>query len=250
MYVYNADIYCDDCGESLIASLEQAKKLRDRRIIDTGDSDDYPQKAQKGETDSPSHCARNEDCLNRVDLYAYGLSSEDTLCGAEDRYVGALLSETLTSEGETNAYEIATEQNPSPYQRALHHLWLEAFPVLVDRIMESAERQGAADGRAAGAWVIDGNTTEETKQAFLKGFEEGDPAVYDALPSSPLSGEFADDLLPRDVLGWYGLTEDDWNADGLSGIAAEVLNAYEDGYSQGVVDEVERACRATLERTP
>jgi hypothetical protein len=113
-----------------------------------------------------------------------------------------------------------------------------------------ARAQGAEDGRCAGTWVIDGNTTDETKQAFLRGFEEGDPAVYDALPGSPLSGEYADGLLPRDVLGWYGLTEDDWNADGLSGIAAEVLNAYEDGHSQGVVDEVERACRATLERTP
>jgi hypothetical protein len=107
----------------------------------------------------------------------------------------------------------------------------------------SARAQGAEDGRCAGTWIIDGNTTDETKQACLKGFEDGDPAVYDQLPGSPLSGEYADGLLPRDVLGWYGLTEDDDLAD-------DVLSAYEDGYSQGVVDEVERACNATLERTP
>jgi hypothetical protein len=106
-----------------------------------------------------------------------------------------------------------------------------------------AEAQGHEDGRCAGTWVIDGTTTDETKQAILKGLEDGDPAVYDQLPSSPLSGEWADGLLPRDVLGWYGFTEDDDRADGI-------LCAYEDGYSQGVVDEVERACHATLERTP
>jgi hypothetical protein len=105
-----------------------------------------------------------------------------------------------------------------------------------------ARAQGAADGCAAGTWAIDGNTTGETKQAFIKGFEDGDPAIYDALPSSPLSGEWADGLLPRDVLGWYGLTEDDDRAD-------DILCAYEDGYSQGVVDEVERACLAGLTTT-
>jgi hypothetical protein len=109
-------------------------------------------------------------------------------------------------------------------------------------LSDFAYAEGLEHGKNAGTWVIDGNTTDETKEAFLKGFEDGDPAVYDALPSSPLSGEYADGLLPRDVLGWYSIDEGDDRAD-------DILSAYEDGYSQGIVGEVERACLATLERT-
>ncbi len=111
-----------------------------------------------------------------------------------------------------------------------------------DLIEDEARKQGLEDGTAAGSWVIDGNTSTDTAAAILRGLDDGDPAILDLLPSSPLSGEYADGLLPRDVLGWYGLTED-WNADGLSGIAAEVLNAYEDGYNEGVAHEVERSAR-------
>ncbi len=104
---------------------------------------------------------------------------------------------------------------------------------------QNAEERGYDDGAAAGSWVIDGNTTEETAARLLLGIEEGDPEVYDALPSAPLSGEFAGGLLPRDLLAEYDLTEDDDEAD-------DVLRAYEDGYSAGVVDEVTRSCRAIL----
>lgn len=106
-------------------------------------------------------------------------------------------------------------------------------------IEEDARTRGAEDGRAAGSWVIDGNTSDQTTRAILQGIEDGDPAVLDAFPSAPLSGEFADGLLPRDVLGWYGMTEDDDAADAI-------LTAYEDGFSSGVVEEVERSARAVL----
>ncbi len=112
-----------------------------------------------------------------------------------------------------------------------------------DLIEDEARKQGLDDGTAAGSWVIDGNTSTETAAAILQGLDDGDPAILDLLPSAPLSGEYADGLLPRDVLGWYGMTEDDWNSDGLSGAAAEVLNAYEDGYNEGVAHEVERSAR-------
>lgn len=59
----------------------------------------------------------------------------------------------------------------------------------------------------------------------------------DALPSSRLSGEWADSLTAADVLDWYDLDED--------GEAAEdVLSAFEDGYSRGVQDEAMRSARA------
>lgn len=109
----------------------------------------------------------------------------------------------------------------------------------LDDVLERAEQEGHEHGVAAGSWVVDGNTSEESARRLLQGIEDGDPEVMDELPSAPLSGEYADGLLPRDVLGWYDLDEEHDAAD-------DVLRAFEDGYSRGVVDEVVRSARAIL----
>lgn len=103
----------------------------------------------------------------------------------------------------------------------------------------AAEKMGNEAGQAAGAWVIDGNTSAQTAREILTGLEDGDPAVLDLLPSAPLSGERADDPLPRDVLAELGLAEDDYAAD-------DALCAYEDGYSRGAEEQVAWAARAVL----
>jgi len=102
-----------------------------------------------------------------------------------------------------------------------------------------AECEGYERGLAAGSWVVDGNTSEATARRLLEGIEDGDPEILDGLPSAPLSGEFADDLTPRDVLDWYELGEDDDGAD-------DVLAAFEEGFARGVIDEVTRSARAIL----
>lgn len=102
----------------------------------------------------------------------------------------------------------------------------------LDMVLADAERRGAEDGKAAGSWVIDGNTSTETALYLLRGIEDGDPQVLDALPCSPLSGEFADGLLPRDVLEWYEVDEDHLAAD-------DILTAYEQGFDRGAMDEVQ-----------
>ncbi len=54
VYIYNADIYCDDCG---LARVAQAR-LEHRP--DNGDSNDFPQGPYRnggGEADCPQHCA-------------------------------------------------------------------------------------------------------------------------------------------------------------------------------------------------
>lgn len=233
MYAYLASLLCDECGEKISAELaEQGHR-------DEGDSDGFPQQVPEGETDSPNHCEQHDQCLTRIDLVDYGLKPEDELIGSESRFIGALLGESFTEDGIRRTYDMVTEQEPTAYQRALHRLWRTSYPVLVDRIENSARRQGIADGKGVGSWVIDGNTSEETARRILQGLEDGDPEIIDGLPSGPLSGEWADGLLPRDVLGWYGLLEDDDEAD-------DVLRAYEDGWSEGMVDEVERAARALV----
>jgi hypothetical protein len=105
---------------------------------------------------------------------------------------------------------------------------------------DDAEKRGYEDGKAAGSWVVDGNTTSETAAKIVQGLMDGDPEIMDLIPSAPLSGEWADGLLPRDVLDWYGLTEDADEAD-------DVLTAYELGYSAGAVHEVERSARAAID---
>ena len=109
----------------------------------------------------------------------------------------------------------------------------------LDEILERADEAGYEAGVAAGSWLLDGNSTEDAARRLLDGIEDGDPEILDALPSSPLSGEWADGLLPRDVLAEYGLDEQHEAAD-------EVLSAFEAGYDRGVTDEATRSARALL----
>ena len=106
--------------------------------------------------------------------------------------------------------------------------------------LAQAEQDGYEAGIAAGSWVIDGNTSVETARRIAQGIADGDPEVLDELPSFPLSGEYAGDQTPRDILSRYGIAEDD---DGSEGI----LRAYEEGYACGVDEEVLRSARAVCE---
>jgi hypothetical protein len=71
-------------------------------------------------------------------------------------------------------------------------------------ILEDARKLGAEHGRAAGSWVIDGNTSRETARAILDGWEDCDPQIMDMMPA-PLSGEWADSMTPARLL--YELTD-------------------------------------------
>jgi len=109
----------------------------------------------------------------------------------------------------------------------------------IDDVLERAEQEGFEHGVTAGSWLLDGNSSEEAARRLLTGIEDGDPEILDALPSSPLSGEWADSLTPADVLGWYDLDEDHEAAD-------DVLRAFEDGFSRGVEAEAVRSATALL----
>lgn len=109
----------------------------------------------------------------------------------------------------------------------------------LDDVLERADVEGYEHGVAAGSWLVDGNTTPETARRLLAGVEDGDPMVMDALPSCPLSGEWADDLRPRDVLAMFELDEE-------HEAASDVLDAFEVGYQRGVQNEAVRATRGLL----
>jgi hypothetical protein len=105
--------------------------------------------------------------------------------------------------------------------------------------IEAASVLGAEHGRAAGTWVIDGNTTEDTARTILTGINDGDPEFYDSIPA-PLSGEFADGETPATILNAIGL-------DGGDDLADEALNTYEDAYRSAYETEVVRSAQAVVQ---
>jgi hypothetical protein len=113
----------------------------------------------------------------------------------------------------------------------------------MDKMEQSAKKLGYDAGKAAGSWVIDGNTSEETALAILKGYDEGDSQVMDMQPS-PLSGEWADDPTIADVLA--NIADDaDVELD-KDGEYDDLLNIYEVSYSEGFWNEVIRSANAVL----
>lgn len=111
------------------------------------------------------------------------------------------------------------------------------------KLLDEAAQLGAEHGKSAGAWVIDGNTSEETKLLALKLDEDGDPEFYDRFGTpDPLSGEWADGLTPDGLLRELGLSPEfveDWQS-------AEICNAYEESFRDSHRDEVLRSASATL----
>lgn len=111
----------------------------------------------------------------------------------------------------------------------------DTYTALLDR----ARAMGAEHGKAAASWYFDGNTSLDAYAAVLKGIEDGDPAILDTFPSSPLSGEWADDPTPATVLEDLGLIVEDDAADDNDAI----LSAYEDGFYSASAEEIERQAR-------
>ena len=101
---------------------------------------------------------------------------------------------------------------------------------------EAAYDAGKELGEAAGSWIIDGNTTEETARYLLKGIADGDPEVLDNHgPRSPLSGELSGESIPEPS-DQFGI--DLWDD--------EEATRFEEGYDAGYWDTVERDARVIV----
>ena len=113
VYMYQADLICEDCGNKII---EQLKK---EGVEDDGDSDRVPQGPYSNggeEADSPHHCGMNERCINKVHVPG-------------GRSIGCPLGNPLTSEGvayvrETVARDITDE---SAHKRGVGRLWANIY---------------------------------------------------------------------------------------------------------------------------
>lgn len=110
-----------------------------------------------------------------------------------------------------------------------------------DEIMREARKLGTMEGAGAASWVFDGNTTDETYRAFLRGWEDGDPETMDAYaPTSGwLSGEWADARTARDLQLDLGIDDEDPDGE----ILAEACDAYEGAAEDAYWTELERVAR-------
>jgi len=90
VYMFQADLYCEDCGRDIQAKLrKEGKAPEDEDDEESFDSDDFPKGPYGeggGEADGPHHCGSNEGCLNAIKLP----------CGSK---IGAWLGNPLTNDG-------------------------------------------------------------------------------------------------------------------------------------------------------
>ena len=114
-FSYDGALFCDSCGERVPGSMQHWGEI---------------------ESDNIDHCDNEAGCLEAIDLE---LPADAPLYGCESRKVGAICTDRLTSEGIEYIRGLIAEPNPTPYQKALHTLWLDTFPVLVPETFADME---------------------------------------------------------------------------------------------------------------
>jgi hypothetical protein len=103
-----------------------------------------------------------------------------------------------------------------------------------DPLAARAAELGRDAGKAAATWAFDGNTPDEAYRRVLRGIDDGDPAVLDAIEPpaiGPAAGYDQDDLA-RDL----GLEPGD-------PALQDAVPAYADAFAGSFRAEVERAAR-------
>ena len=108
--------------------------------------------------------------------------------------------------------------------------------------LNEARDLGTKHGKNAASWAFDGNTTEETYRAVVKGLDAGDPAVYDSFREPSFSGEYADDYSERDLCNDLGIDYDETETSEID----EIADAYLEEARRAFWGEVERAAREAL----
>jgi len=136
-------------------------------------------------------------------------------------------AELLWTHGDEAARELVRDELVATH----HGPWCdddeadEACSSCRDERVATAEELGAEAGRAAGSWVVDGNTSSEQAAELVAMIDDCDPRFYDAMPA-PLSGEWAGESL-REIFGHHP--------------AEAECEAYEDAYRDAYEAEARRA---------
>jgi hypothetical protein len=115
---------------------------------------------------------------------------------------------------------------------------------VIDKVeSEIIRRRGYQDGRHAGSWMIDGNTSEQTLRTYKKLMDDGDPELMDTLPAPRLGGEFADDPTWEQILKDEGIRYDsEVDSDGRQ----ELEDIYRTAFDEGVQDQMSKTIKVVL----
>jgi hypothetical protein len=121
VYIYCADIYCEDCGEAIRREItEEGHAPTDPFDECSYDSDEFPKGPYPdggGESDSPQHCGNGEDCCNAIVL--------------DGRNIGAWLENELTTDGVQYVRKALEES-----RNEVTELWAEWYTDELDELAE------------------------------------------------------------------------------------------------------------------
>ncbi len=117
-YIYDADIYCDDCGGAIRRRLRSSGKApANPADVMSYDSDRYPKWGPNDdETDSPQHCGNGPNCLNAETL-------------PSGRKIGCLIGTSLTSDGVEYVKEAMAAGG---LDQEVADFWRERFASVID----------------------------------------------------------------------------------------------------------------------
>jgi hypothetical protein len=88
-YIYNADIYCTECGEEIRYQIsKEGNAPEDPDDEYSYDSDEFPKWCgDNEESDCPKHCASGKNCINAITLPSGvkigSIVGELTRCGVD-----------------------------------------------------------------------------------------------------------------------------------------------------------------------
>lgn len=108
-YIYQADVWCDDCGNEIKSQIrEYEKKTHDR--VCRNDSEEWPIETDScsDEADSPQHCGSHESCPNAERF--------------DGRLVGQFLENSLTTDGMEYVLETHKEKPTE-----LTQMWMDFY---------------------------------------------------------------------------------------------------------------------------
>lgn len=163
-YIYQADIYCDDCAEDIM------RRLRAEGNVPADCSDDWPKWCDgDAESDTPQHCASGPGCLNAEVLPDGGK-------------VGYFFGNDLTSDGIEYVKEAVREGGVVADLWRRTYSWID-YPKGFDLVQRMVD-----NGNTDVAFVLDDiidNTDDEDERrlaAFLLWkHQEGDTHAPDAV---------------------------------------------------------------------
>jgi len=129
VYVYQGNLYCKDCGETIqenLAEIDLSPAHPD--MEDTYDSDEFPKGPYSnggGESDYPQHCGAGPNCVNAIEL-------------SSGRRIGVWLENPLTLIGVEYVQDEISREGLSGFVRGLTasrevvELWAEYYADVLD----------------------------------------------------------------------------------------------------------------------